>query len=123
MALGWLISSVVAAILGAIFVIIIATMNKKVVRNRLGNIDFKKSDIYFQWTRWDYVIIIAASYTFLCITGLFVFLLRGDNIDSPWIQFFIHQTFVFSLITFIWFVTRIAYVFKGIKERWSDEFE
>lgn len=123
MALGWLISSVVAAVLGTVFVIIIATMNKKVVRNKLGNIDFKKSDIYFQWTRWDYVIIIAAAYTFLCITGLFVFLLRGDNIDSPWIQFFIHQTFVFSLITFIWFVTRIAYVFKGIKERWSDEFE
>ncbi|MEJ8764888.1 hypothetical protein WKU33_03290 [Oceanobacillus sp. HCA-5259] len=98
-------------------------MNKKVVRNKLGNIDFKKSDIYFQWTRWDYVIIIAAAYTFLCITGLFVFLLRGDNIDSPWIQFFIHQTFVFSLITLTWFVTRIAYVFKGIKERWSDEFE
>ncbi|WP_156856528.1 hypothetical protein [Oceanobacillus sp. AG] len=123
MALGWLISSVVAAVLGTVFVIIIATMNKKVVRNKLGNIDFKKSDIYFQWTRWDYVIIIAAAYTFLYITGLFVFLLRGDNIDSPWIQFFIHQTFVFSLITFTWFVTRIAYVFKGIKERWSDEFE
>ena len=123
MALGWLISSVVAAILGAIFVIIIATMNKKVARNKLGNIDFKKSDIYFQWTRWDYVIIIAAVYTVLCIFGLLLFLLRGDNIDSPWIQFFIHQTFVFSLITFIWFITRIAYVFKGIKERWSDEFE
>lgn len=123
MALGWLISSVVAAVLGTVFVIIIATMNKKVVRNKLGNIDFKKSDIYFQWTRWDYVIIIAAAYTFLYITGLFVFLLRGDNIDSPWIQFFIHQTFVFSLITLTWFVTRIAYVFKGIKERWSDEFE
>lgn len=123
MALGWLISTVVAAILGTIFVLLIATMNKKVIRDTRGNIDFNKSDIYFHWTRWDYVIIAAAVYTFFCISGLLLFLLRGDNIDSPWIQFFIHQTFVFSLITFIWFITRIAFIFKGIKERWSNDFE
>ncbi|WP_066196119.1 MULTISPECIES: hypothetical protein [Gracilibacillus] len=122
MALGWLISTIVAVILGTTFATLILTMNKKVVRDKRGDIDFHKSDIYFQWTRWDYVIVAAAVYTFLCILGLFIFLLRGDNIDSPWIQFFIHQTFVFSLITFVWFTTRIAYVFKGIKERWSDEF-
>jgi len=123
MALGWLISTVVAGILGTTFALLIATMNKKVVKNHKGDIDFSKSDIYFHWTRWDYTIILAAVYTFLCITGLFVFLLQGDNIDSPWIQFFVHQTFVFSLITFIWFITRIAFVFKGIKERWSHEFK
>lgn len=123
MALGWLISTILAAVLGTTFATLIMTMNKKVVRDRKGGIDFGKSDIYFHWTRWDYVIIIAAVYTFLCITGLMLFLLRGDNIDSPWIQFFIHQTFVFSLITFIWFITRIAFIFKGIKERWSDEFK
>lgn len=123
MDLGWLISTIVAFVLGAIFVLLIGTMNKKVVRDKKGNIDFNKSDIYFYWTRWDYTIIVAAIYTFLCISGLLLFLLRGDNIDSPWIQFFIHQTFVFSLITFIWFITRIAFVFKGIKERWSDEFK
>lgn len=123
MALGWLMGLVVSGILGTTFVLLIATMNKKVVRDNKGDIDFKKSDIYFYWTRWDYTIIAAAVYTFLCITGLFVFLLRGDNIDSPWVQFFIHQTFVFSLITFIWFITRIAFVFKGIKKRWSDEFK
>ncbi|MGM8216437.1 hypothetical protein ACLIA0_12780 [Bacillaceae bacterium W0354] len=123
MILGWMISTVVAAVLGTVFVLFISTMNKKVVRDYKGDIDFSKSDLYFQWTRWDYTIIVAAVYTFLCVTGLLVFLLRGDNIDSPWIQFFIHQTFVFILITFIWFVTRIAFVFKGIKERWSDEFK
>ncbi|WP_407272137.1 hypothetical protein [Radiobacillus sp. PE A8.2] len=122
MAIGWIISTIVAAILGTTFGALIATMNKKVVRDNIGNINFKKSDIYFHWTRWDYTIILAAVYTFLCITGLMLFLLRGDTIDSPWIQFFIHQTFTFSLITFIWFITRIAFVFKGIKERWSDEF-
>ncbi|WP_042464173.1 hypothetical protein [Neobacillus dielmonensis] len=123
MALGWLIGTIAAAIIGTTFAILIATMNKKVVRDYKGNIDFCKSDIYFYWTRWDYTIILAAVYTFLCIMGLFIFLLRGDNIKSPWIQFFLHQTFVFSLITFIWFITRISYVFKGIKERWSDEFK
>jgi len=123
MAWGWVISSIVATVLGATFAALIMTMNKKVVKDRKGDIDFSKSDIYFHWTRWDYVIILSAIYSFLCICGLFIFLLRGDNIDSPWIQFFTHQTFVFSLITFIWFITRIAYVFKGIKERWSDEFK
>lgn len=123
MGIGWIISMVVAFILGGTFATIIMTMNKKVVRNKLGNIDFKKSDIYFQWTRWDYTIIVAAIYTFLCLVGLVLFLLRGDTIESPWIQFFIHQAVVFSLITFAWFISRIAYVFKGIKERWSDEFK
>lgn len=123
MALGWLVSTIAGVILGTVFAVLISTMNKKVVRDKMGNIDFRKSDIYFHWTRWDYTIILAAVYTFLCIIGLFVFLLRGDNIDSPMIQFFIHQTFLFSLLTFIWFITRIAYVFKGIKERWSDEFK
>jgi hypothetical protein len=123
MALGWLISTIVVAILGSTFAFLIATMNKKVVRDSKGDIDFSKSDLYFHWTRWDYTIILAAVYTFLCITGLMVFLLRGDTIESPWIQFFIHQTFVFSMLTFIWFITRIAFVFKGIKKRWSDEFK
>lgn len=123
MAIGWLVSTIAGVILGTVFAVLIATMNKKVVRDKMGNIDFSKSDIYFHWTRWDYTIILAAVYTFLCIIGLFVFLLRGDNIDSPQIQFFIHQTFLFSMLTFIWFITRIAYVFKGIKERWSDEFK
>ncbi|WP_208590442.1 hypothetical protein [Gracilibacillus suaedae] len=123
MELGWLISTIVAFILGGLFVTLIATMNKKVVKDRLGNIDFKKSDLYFYWTRWDYTIIASAVYTFICITGLFVFLLSGENIENHWIQFFLHQTFVFSLITFIWFITRLAYVFKGIKERWSDDFK
>lgn len=123
MELGWLVSTIGGVILGTTFAVLISTMNKKVVRDKMGNIDFSKSDIYFQWTRWDYTIIVAAVYTFLCIIGLFVFLLRGDNIDSPLIQFFFHQTFLFSLLTFIWFITRIAYVFKGIKERWPDEFK
>ncbi|MBT2691748.1 hypothetical protein [Bacillus sp. ISL-55] len=123
MELGWLVSTIAGVIIGTTFAVLISTMNKKVVRDKMGNIDFSKSDIYFQWTRWDYTIIAAAVYTFLCIIGLFVFLLRGDNIESPLIQFFFHQTFLFSLLTFIWFITRIAYVFKGIKERWPNEFK
>lgn len=123
MVIGWIISSVVVAILSIIFVLIVASMNKKVVKDRWGKIDFKKSDIYFYWTRWDTVIVISAIYTFLCITGLMVFLLRGDNISSPYIQFFFHQTFVFSLISFTWLITKLIYVYKGIKERWSDEFK
>lgn len=120
---GWVASSIVAGVLGSIFVVIIAPMNKKVVRDKWGRIDFSKTDIYFYWTRWDTIILIAAIYTILNITGLFVFLLRGDNIESPLIQYFIHQTFVFGLFTFMWLITKLAYVFKGIKERWPNEFK
>lgn len=120
---GWIISSIVAAVVGAAYVATTATMNKKVVRNQLGEIDFTKSDLYFYWSRWDYALIFMAIYTFLCITGLLVFLLRGDTINNPLIQFFIHQTFVFTLITFLSFIVRLAYVFKGIKKRWPDEFK
>ncbi|RST77755.1 hypothetical protein D4T97_003510 [Siminovitchia acidinfaciens] len=120
---GWVISSIVAGVLGSISVAIVAPMNRKVVRDKWGKIDFTKTDFYFYWTRWDTIILVAAIYTFLNITGLLIFLLRGDNINSPLIQFFIHQTFVFSLITFIWLITKLIYVFKGIKARWPDEFK
>lgn len=120
---GWIISSIVAGVIGTMFVLIIVPMNKKVFRDRWGRIDFKKTDLYFRWTRWDTIIVLSAVYTFLNITGLLVFLLRGDTINSPIIQYFIHQTFVFSLITFIWLITKLCYVFKGIKERWPNEFQ
>lgn len=120
---GWVISSIVAGVIGTLFVLVIVPMNKKVFRDKWGKIDFKKTDIYFRWTRWDTIIVLSAVYTFLNITGLLVFLLRGDTINSPIIQYFIHQTFVFSLITFIWLITKLSYVFKGIKERWPNEFQ
>jgi hypothetical protein len=119
---GWVAGSIMAALLGTVFALLIATMNKKVARDSMGRIDFRKSDIYFFWTRWDFVIIICAVYSFACITGLFVLLISGGKIDNPWVQFFIHQTFVFTLLSFIWFITRIAFILKGIKERWPDEF-
>jgi hypothetical protein len=119
---GWVVSTIFGGIVGTVFGISIASLNKKVVRDRWGNIDFKKSDIYFYWTRWDTIMVISAIYSFFCLTGLFVFLLRGDTINNPVIQFFLHQTFMFTLITFIWLFSRIIYVFKGIKERWSNEF-
>ncbi|CAM4141067.1 hypothetical protein [Lederbergia lenta] len=120
---GWIISSIVAGVIGSLFVLIIIPMNKKVIRDKWGKIDFTKTDIYFRWTRWDTIIVLCSIYTFLQIAGLLLFLLRGDTINSPVIQYFIHQTFVFSLITFIWLITKLAYVFKGIKERWPNEFQ
>lgn len=66
MTLGWLISTVVVVILGNVFAIFIATLNKKVVKDSQGKIDFKKTDIYFQWTRWDNINIVVAGYTYLC---------------------------------------------------------
>ncbi|MGP4041874.1 hypothetical protein ACTWP4_18530 [Gracilibacillus sp. D59] len=123
MQLGFMISTIFSVVLGSVFAIIIATLNKKVVKDRQKKIDFKKSDIYFYWTRWDYVTIICAAYAFICIVGLAVCLLMEKTIDNNWVQFFLHQAFMFSLLSSIWFITRIAYVFKGIKERWSDEFK
>ncbi|MFD2657737.1 hypothetical protein [Gracilibacillus thailandensis] len=123
MQLGWLISLIVALILGNVFAIIIATLNKKVVKDHQKKVDFKKSDIYFYWTRWDYVTIICAAYAFICIIGLATCLFMGQTIDDNWLQFFLHQAFMFSMLSSIWFITRLAYVFKGIKERWSDEFK
>ncbi|MFD1707602.1 hypothetical protein ACFSCZ_12795 [Siminovitchia sediminis] len=120
---GWVISSIVVAVLGSVFAGVIGSMNKKVVRDRWGNIDFTKTDLYFQWTRWDTIIVIAAIYSMLNIFGLLLFLLRGDTINSPIIQYFIHQSVVFSMITFLWLVTKLIYVFKGIKERWPHEFK
>ncbi|MEK3887915.1 hypothetical protein [Bacillus sp. FSL K6-3431] len=121
--IGWVISSIVAGVVGFIFALVIVPMNKKVIRDQWGKIDFTKTDIYFRWTRWDTIIVFSAVYTFFNITGLLIFLLRGDTINSPIIQYFIHQTFVFSLITFIWLITKLTYVFRGIKERWPNELQ
>src|SRR5690606_41414983 len=99
---------IVAAVLSIVYVGVIASLNKKVVRDKMGNIDFKKSDVYFYWSRWDTIMVIAAIHTILCIAGLLVFLLRGDTINSPWIQFFIHQTSIFRLVTFIGLSSKLA---------------
>ncbi|MFC4401750.1 hypothetical protein [Gracilibacillus xinjiangensis] len=123
MQLGWLIGLVVAVVLGNIFAMIIATLNKKVVKDQHGKINFKKSNVYFYWTRWDYVTIICAAYTFICILGLTVCLFMEKTINDSWVQFFLHQTVIFSMLSFGWFTWRLAYVFKGVKERWSDEFK
>lgn len=76
---GMVVSSIVVAILGTVFAMVIGSMNKKVVRDHNGKIDFTKSNIYFYWSRWDTIITIAAVYTFLCITGLLVFLYEGTT--------------------------------------------
>ncbi|KAB8126201.1 hypothetical protein F9U64_20360 [Gracilibacillus oryzae] len=123
MELGWLISLIVAIVVGNLFAIIIATLNKKVVKDNKRKINFKKSDIYFYWNRWDYVTILCAVYAFICIIGLGACLFMEKTIDDNWVQFFLHQAFMFSILSSIWFISRLAYVFKGIKERWSDEFQ
>ncbi len=120
---GWLIGLIVAIVLGNVFAFVIASLNRKVVKNKKGKIDFKQSDIYFYWTRWDYVTIICALYAFTCIIGLAICLFMEQTLENTWVQFFLHQAVIFSLLSFIWFISRLAYVFKGIKERWSDEFE
>jgi len=120
---GWVISSIVAAMFGSISSIIIAPLNKKVVRDVYGKVDFTKTNLYFFWTRWDYVMIITAIYSFLCLVGLLIFLLKGDNIQQPAVQFFIHQTVILIPVTFGWFISRITLTLRGIKQRWHDEIE
>jgi hypothetical protein len=121
MAIGWIMGLIMAGVLGTIFAVLIATLQKHVHKTN-GRIDFQKTNLYFYWSRWDYVMIASSAYSFLCITGLFVFLIKGENIENPFVQFFLHQTFVFPLLTFLWFIFRLAYTYKGIKERWPNEF-
>ncbi|SES23628.1 hypothetical protein SAMN04487944_1264 [Gracilibacillus ureilyticus] len=123
MQLGWMISLIVTIVLGNVFAIVIATLNKKVVKDKEKKIDFKQSDIYFYWTRWDYIIIISGAYAFICLIGLAVCLFQEKTINDSWVQFFLHQAVIFSMLTGAWCISRLAYVFKGIKERWSDEFK
>lgn len=121
--IGWIISSVIVAIISIVFSVVIVSLQKKVVKKPNGKIDFTKTDIYFRWTRWDTVNIICAGYSFISFLGTLVLVSSGETIDNPWVQFFIHQAFVFTTLSFGWLISRIAYTLKGIKERWSHELE
>ncbi|MET3697088.1 hypothetical protein SAMN05877753_101334 [Bacillus oleivorans] len=120
---GWIVGSAVTVILSVTFSILIVSLQKRVMKKPNGQIDFKKTDIYFIWTRWDTVNIICALYAFICILCLLIFLSAGESIENPWVQFFIHQGFVFTTLAFAWLISRVAFTLKGIKERWNHEFE
>ncbi|HWO78061.1 MAG TPA: hypothetical protein VNM69_19520 [Bacillus sp. (in: firmicutes)] len=121
--LGGIIGSVVTVILSVTFATVIVSLQKKVVKKPNGQIDFKKTDIYFKWTRWDTVNLICAIYAFASILCLLIFLSLGESIENPLVQFFIHQGFVFTTLAFAWLISRVAFTLKGIKERWNHEFE
>ncbi|MDP4549368.1 hypothetical protein Q9251_00570 [Alkalihalobacillus macyae] len=121
MGTGFLVGLIVAGVLGILFGVIIASLQKH-VHKKNGKIDFSKTNLYFYWSRWDYVMIASSAYSIICITGLFYLVVSGEDIQNPFVQFFLHQTFIFPLLTFLWFIFRLAYTYKGIKERWPNEF-
>ncbi|GAA0319562.1 hypothetical protein GCM10008967_07620 [Bacillus carboniphilus] len=123
MASGWIVSSIVVAILSIVFAGVIISLQRKVVNKPNGKVDFQKTEIYFRWTRWDTINTIAAVYSFACFLVLVILVSSGENVENPYVQFFMHQAFVFTTITFGWLISRTAITIKGIKERWSHELE
>lgn len=118
---GWIVSSIVVAILSIVFAGVIISLQRKVVKKPNGKVDFHKTEIYFRWTRWDTINTIAAVYSFGCFLVLVILVSSGENVENPYVQFFMHQAFVFTTITFGWLISRTAITIKGIKERWSHE--
>jgi hypothetical protein len=74
---GWVVSTVFGGVVGIVFVICVVSLNKKVVRDRWGNIDFKKSDIYCMCDAVSLCIVLSFNSSFATPSGHLSILIRG----------------------------------------------
>jgi hypothetical protein len=108
-----------------VFILVVATvglsLEKKIVRTPKKKIDLRKSHVLFRWNRFDTLTIVFAGYAFLCTACLFFLLTAKKDFTDSYVQFFSNQAFTWVLVSFIYFISRVSLLLKGIKERWPDD--
>ncbi|MBM7660968.1 magnesium-transporting ATPase (P-type) [Bacillus mesophilus] len=121
---GFMVSLIVAAIIMIIIISIAIPMDRKyVVRKANRKIDFTKTTIFFRWNVFDTLAISVAVYAVICVQVLNFLISSGHTVENNFVQFFTNQAQAFTLVGFIYLITRISLVLKGIKERWGIDYE
>ncbi|KFN16470.1 hypothetical protein DJ94_783 [Bacillus pseudomycoides] len=76
----------------------------------------QKTKVYFRWNVFDTISACIAAYACLCVQVLNFLVLSGLTIQNPYVQFFMNQAQVWTLVASIYLVSRISLTLKGIKE-------
>lgn len=123
MGMGWIVSLTVTAILMGVILAIAIPMDKKYIVRENRKINYKKTTIYLQWNVFDTMTLLLAVYTIVCVQVLNFLISSGQTVQNVYVQFFMNQSQVWTLVTILYLISRVSLTLKSIKERWGDGIE
>lgn len=123
MDIGWIISLLVAGVIIIIILSVVISMERKFIVRENDKINYRKTTIFLRWNIFDTLTLILAIYTIICVQILNILVSSGKTIESAYVQFFMNQSQVWTLVSIIYLIVRVSSTLKTIKERWSNEIE
>lgn len=123
MDIGWIISLIVAGLLIILILGIAIPMDRKFIVRENGKINYKRTTIFLRWNIFDALTLILAIYTIICVQVLNILISSGETIENVFVQFFMNQSQVWTVVSIVYLIIRISLTLKTIKERWNDEVE
>lgn len=123
MGTGWIVSLVVAGFLMIFILAIAIPMDFKHIVRENGRINYKKTKLYLRWNVFDTLTLGLAIYAIVCVQALNFLVSNGENVENVFVQFFMNQAQVWTLVSTLYLVFRVSNTLKAIKERWGDEIE
>lgn len=120
---GWIVSLIVVGVIIILILAIAIPMDRKHVVRENGKINYKKTKIYLRWNVFDTLTIGLGAYAVICVQVLNFLVSNGETVENVFVQFFTNQAQVWTLVSTLYFISRISMTLKSIKERWGDEIE
>src|SRR5699024_6930775 len=93
---------------------------KFIVRDNV-KINYKRTTIFLRLNIFYSLTLILAIYTIICVQVLNILISSGETIENVFVQFFMNQSQVWTVVSIVYLIIRISLTLKTIKERWNDE--
>ncbi|MGG3888975.1 group-specific protein [Metabacillus fastidiosus] len=120
---GWIVSLIVGGVLIVLILAIAIPMDRKYIVRENGKINYKKTKIFLRWNVFDTLSLSLAIYSIVCVQVLNFLISSGETIENVFVQFFTNQAQVWTIVAFMYVITRLSMTLKSIKERWGDDIE
>ncbi|MEC2074655.1 group-specific protein [Metabacillus fastidiosus] len=120
---GWIVSLIVGGVLIVLILAIAIPMDRKYIVRENGKINYKKTKIFLRWNVFDTLSLSLAIYSIICVQALNFLISTGETIENVFVQFFTNQAQVWTIVAFMYVITRLSMTLKSIKERWGDDIE
>lgn len=123
MGAGWIVSLIVGGLWIIIILAIIIPFDRKHIVRENRKINYRKTTIYLRWNVFDTLIFVLGIYTIVCVQALNMLISGGEDVTSPYVQFFTNQSQVWVIIIVIYSFVRISSTLKSIKAHLEDELD
>lgn len=123
MGLGWMVSLTVVVLLILLILAIVIPFDRKHMIRENGRINYKKTKIFLRWNVFDTLTLSLVIYSIICVQALNLLISFGFTVENPFVQFFTNQAQVWTLVSFIYLISRLSMTLKAIKERWGNDIE